>query len=163
MAAAESGAKTFAANGDMFGAKDYQAAALAMRAALDGHQPLTGLSICPAKKPRSVVSTPSRMRGHVLVLTDSACFSSCLATLGFFERLGATLVGQTTAADTHYTNVREIVLPSGLSTFSTLQAIDPAAPLHIGPYIPAYHFDGDISDTAALERWITQTIVPALR
>jgi hypothetical protein len=163
IAATEDFAKKFAAVGEAAGSKAYQEAAVAMRRALDEHWPLTAPLVCPARKVRSAASARSRMRGHVVVLTDSACFSSCVNVVGFLEKLGATLAGQTTGADTHYSEVREIVLPSGLSTFSVLQAIDPAQPLHIGPYVPAYPYGGDISDTAALERWISQTVVPALR
>jgi hypothetical protein len=62
--------------------------------------------------------------------------------------------GFDTGADTHYSEVRAITLPSGLSSFSTLQAIMPDAPRNIGPYVPHDEFDGDIADTAALEKWI---------
>jgi hypothetical protein len=74
--------------------------------------------------------------------------------VGFLRLLGAVQVGQATSADTYYSEVREIVLPSGLSTFSTLQAIMPDAPRQIGPYHPKYQFNGDMADTAALEKWI---------
>jgi hypothetical protein len=45
-------------------------------------------------------------------------------------------------------------MPSGLSKFSTLQAMSPAEPLQDGPFVPSVSYDGDIADTAALERWI---------
>jgi hypothetical protein len=74
--------------------------------------------------------------------------------VGFLRLLGAVQVGQATSADTYYSEVREIVLPSGLSTFSPLQAIMPDAPRQIGPYHPKHQFNGDMADTAALEKWI---------
>ncbi len=163
IAAEEDAAKKFAAVGEVAGSKAYQEAAAAMRRAVAEHRVLTAPLVCPARKRKAASAAPSRLRGHVVVLTDAVCFSSCINVVGFFEKLGATLVGQTTGADTHYGEVREIVLPSGLSTFSVLQAIDPAQPLHIGPYVPAYPYGGDISETAALEGWISQTVVPALR
>jgi len=82
--------------------------------------------------------------------------------VGYFLKLGAVLAGQTTGADTHYSEVREITLPSGLSTFSTLRAIMTDAPRDIGPYTPSHPYAGDISDTAALETWIAKTVIPAL-
>jgi hypothetical protein len=63
-------------------------------------------------------------------------------------------VGQTTDSNTHYSEVREELMPSGLSKFSTLQALSSADPLQYGPFIPSVSYDGDIADTAALERWI---------
>lgn len=162
IAADEAAEKKFAAAGDAAVSKAYQVAVVAMRHALDEHRTLTAPLVCPTPKRTSARSAPSLTRGYVIVLTDSACFSSCISVVGFFEKLHATLVGQTTSADSHYGEVREIVLPSGLSTFSALQAIDPAQPLHIGPYVPAYPYGGDVSDTAALERWVSETVVPAL-
>jgi hypothetical protein len=162
IAAEETAAKRFEAEGETEGARAYRAAAVRMRSALEQHRALTAPLSCSAPMRIPVLAVPSLMRGHVLVLTDSVCFSSCINTVGFFTKLGATLVGQTTGADTHYSEVREIVLPSGLSSFSTLQAIDPTQPLHIGPYVPRFPYAGDISDTPALERWISDTVVPAL-
>jgi hypothetical protein len=46
------------------------------------------------------------------------------------------------------------LMPSGLSMFSTLQAMALAEPLQDGPFVPNVLYDGDIADTAALERWI---------
>jgi hypothetical protein len=174
LAAMEEMAKKFAAVSGAEASTDYQltatqAAVTAMRTALAEHKMLTAPSVCPAAKgaagPKaaSAGGARSRLREHVIVLTDSVCFSSCINTVGFFEELGATLAGQTTGADTHYGEVREIVLPSGLSTFSVLQAIDPTQPPHIGPYAPVYPYGGDISDTAALEKWVSQAVVPELR
>jgi hypothetical protein len=56
--------------------------------------------------------------------------------------------------------VREIVLPSGLATFSTLQAIMTDAPRKIGPFDPKIPYPGDIADTAALEKWVAETVYP---
>ena len=95
----------------------------------------------------------------MIVLTDPLCFSSCINVVGFFRQLGARQVGQVTGSDTHYSEVREIELPSGLSMFSTLDAIMPDAPRKIGPFTPDVIFTGDISDTAALETWIQATVL----
>lgn len=56
--------------------------------------------------------------------------------------------------DTHYTEVREILLPSGLSYFSTLQAFSPLNPRQYGPFVPRFRYDGDIADTPAVEKWV---------
>lgn len=92
--------------------------------------------------------------GRIVLLTDNACFSSCLIVTDVFRRLGALHVGQATDAATHYMEVREERLPSGLSFFSTLQAFSPSSPAQMGPYVPAVRYEADIADTAALEAWI---------
>ena len=74
--------------------------------------------------------------------------------VGFFRKLGAVQVGEATGSDTHYAEVRQIVLPSGLSTFSTLQAIMPDYPRQIGPFVPQLTYSGNIANTPALEAWI---------
>ncbi len=162
IAAVEDMAKKFAAAGETQPAKDSGAAAAAMRAALEQHRALTAPLVCARSRSRPLAPARSLMPGRVIVLTDSVCFSSCINTVGFFRKLKATLAGQTTGADTHYSEVREIPLPSGLSTFSTLQSIDPAQPLHIGPYVPDFPYGGDISDTAGVEKWVRETVVRAL-
>ena len=138
------------------------AAVADLKAAIAQGRALTGPLTCPPiAKPR--VQTPPAMRAPIFVLTDAVCFSSCIGTLDMFRKLGAIQIGQSSSADTHNSEVREIHLPSGLSTFSTLQAIIPDAPYRIGPFTPAHAFAGDIADTAALARWITETVLPAHR
>jgi len=160
--AVDAAAQTFAQSGETMGAKEYSEGVVAMRKALQTHHELTGNPTCtPPQSTPVAASAPSLMHGRVFLLTDSACFSSCINIAGFFRRLDATLVGQTTGADTHFSEVREITLPSGLSTFSTLQAIESDMPRAVGPYAPDVPYDGDISDTAALEKWVAQLAMPS--
>jgi hypothetical protein len=100
------------------------------------------------------------MKGRLILLTDNVCFSACLSVTEAFRKLGAFHVGQTTDAATQYTAVREQYLP-GYSLFSTLQAIDPSSPYQAGPFEPQLAYDGDIADTAALETWVVETVLPA--
>jgi hypothetical protein len=139
--------------GDLAGAALYREANRSMRsAAVRGHS-LTGPVICPPK-PRAARAKPSLMHAKVVLLTDSACFSSCLQASAYFRALGALHIGHTTTADTHYSEARGVVLPSGLTTFVTLWAIMPDAPRRIGPFVPTQLYEGDISDTAKLEQWV---------
>ena len=103
-------------------------------------------------KPASLPRWP--LPGQLYLLTDNSCFSSCLLMTDEFRRLGAIHVGEATDAATNYMEVREEVLPSGLSAFSTLQAVATGSPHAIGPFVPAITYPGSIADTAALERWI---------
>ena len=59
---------------------------------------------------------------RVILITDRICFSSCLMAARLFRELGATHVGQETSANTHYSNVIITDLPSGLSSFASLQS-----------------------------------------
>lgn len=116
--------------------------------------------IACANKPRA----PAAARGapafkrKLVLITDSLCFSSCLIVTDHFRQLGALHVGQTTDADTHYSEVREELLPSGLSKFSTLQAVSVSEPLRYGPFVPALAYPGDIADTQALEQWVLKQV-----
>ena len=101
---------------------------------------------------------PQAASGRIVVLTDSLCFSSCLSVTNQFRRLGAMHAGHTTNANTHYSEVRVETLPSGLSVFSTLQAIITDAPREFGPFEPELPFDGNMADTPALEAWITENV-----
>ncbi|HUO91627.1 MAG TPA: S41 family peptidase [Rhizomicrobium sp.] len=158
--AVDAQAHVFAETGETAGAKEYGEAVVAMKKAEAGHHALTGAPTCtPPQNMAVAAKPPSLMHGRVFLLTDSVCFSSCINMAEFFRKLGATLVGQTTGADTHFSEVREITLPSGLSNFSTLQAIESDMPRAIGPFAPDIPYDGDISDTAALEKWIAEIAV----
>ncbi|HEX9963714.1 MAG TPA: S41 family peptidase [Allosphingosinicella sp.] len=125
----------------------------AMAAAKAKGESFTGPPRCPARAAGPSVSHAAR-RGRLVLLTDNSCFSSCLLVTQMFRRLGALHVGEATDANTHYMEVREDRLPSGLSLFSTLQAVAPASPAQVGPFEPEVRFEGSIADTAALERWV---------
>ena len=163
IAAAAETVEFFARHGDTDGEKAYRRAIKEMKTAMAAGRPLTGPAICHDKTETAPHTAPSKMKGRVIVITDSLCFSSCIGTMGYFHALGAVQVGVETGADTHYSEYRRIVLPSGLSTFSTLQAMMPDAPLHLGPYAPKpeFTFAGDIADTEAVKAWIVRIVLPA--
>ena len=130
-----------------------------IRAALAQGRAFSGTINCRTQaKPTAGAKPQSLLKGKLILLTDNACFSSCLAVADDFRTLGALHVGQTTDAATWYVDVREEYLPSGYSMFSTLQAVSGDTKA-VGPYEPALRYSGDIADTAALERWISQTVV----
>jgi hypothetical protein len=145
-------------SGDAAAAALYREANRSMRSAAALGHSLTGPVICPPKPKAAGAKPPSLMHGKVVLLTDSACFSSCLQAASYFRALGAVHVGHTTSANTHYSEARGILLPSGLTTFVTLWAVMPYAPRRIGPFIPSYIYEGDISDTATLEQWVAEII-----
>jgi hypothetical protein len=93
------------------------------------------------------------MSGRLVVVTDRHCFSSCLIAVGLFRQLGATHVGEATDLSTRYMEVREITLPSGLRTFSTLQKVTLGIG-DFGPYEPHVVYPGPLADTGALQAWV---------
>lgn len=107
----------------------------------------------PAAPPRTAPAA-GLFKGRMVVLTDHVCFSSCLLLVEEFLRLGAVQAGEGTDAGTRYMEVRAYRLPSRLARFSTLQKVALDAPYAVGPYAPAWSWNGDISDTKALEAWI---------
>jgi hypothetical protein len=121
-------------------------------------QALSGPLTCARAKGAPKDRAASLLQGRLVLITDNLCFSSCLVVTNEFRKLGALHVGQTTDANTHYTEVREELLPSGLSNFSTLQAVSPSDPPRYGPFAPAIPYGGDIADTRALEQWVLKTL-----
>ena len=121
--------------------------------ARDAGQAFSGRVHCPHGAAAAAPGSP-RFATKVILLTDNACFSSCLMVADRFRRLGALHVGEATDANTHYMEVREDKLPSGLSAFSTLQALGPFMPRQLGPFAPAIAYPGSIADTSALEAWV---------
>jgi hypothetical protein len=83
-----------------------------------------------------------------------------LIAVDTLRNFGAVQIGHATGYNTHYSEGREILLPSGVATFSTLQAIITGAPQKVGPFEPEYVYAGDIADTAAVERWFLETVAP---
>jgi hypothetical protein len=96
---------------------------------------------------------PSAYKGRLVLLTDRACFSSCLIAANLFRRMGALHVGEATDMSTRYMEVREIVLPSGLRTFSTLQKV--ALGLgDFGPYEPTVVYPGPLHEDDKVKAWV---------
>lgn len=103
----------------------------------------------PADKPRHEVANP------VYVLTDASCMSACLDAVDLWTRLGAIPIGHETGADTLYMEVRQLKLPTGIGAVSLpMKVYSGRARGSNQPVFPRYRFDGDIADTAALERWV---------
>ena len=95
----------------------------------------------------------SAMAGRLIIVTDRTCFSSCLLAIEMFRRLGALHVGEATDMSTRFMEVREILLPSGLRTFSTLQKV--AVGLgDFGPYEPKIVYPGALHDEQKLKAWV---------
>lgn len=117
--------------------------------------PACAPSARPAAEPSPVTITDSPMQARLFVVTDRHCFSSCLIAVSIFRALGATQVGEPTDVSTRYMEVREIMLPSGLRTFSTLQKVSIGVG-DFGPYVPHVAYPGSLADTDALKEWVSR-------
>jgi hypothetical protein len=100
---------------------------------------------------------------RVILLTDRHCFSSCLLGVRLFRALGAEHVGDETRANTRYSDLRTVDLPSGLSNFATMQSFSTWSPMAIGPFTPTVRYDGDLVDDAAAQAWVSSLLRPSDR
>lgn len=95
-------------------------------------------------------------KGKVFLVTDSQCGSACLDFVDRIRALpNATHTGLTTNADSLYMEVRSLTLPSGIARLGLPTKVYRNRPRgHNQPYEPQIVFNGDLNDTAAVERWI---------
>ncbi len=106
---------------------------------------------------------PNPVKGRVFVLTDGKCVSACLDFLeGALRFPGVTHVGLPTVADTPYMELRGERLPSGLAQFNFAMKVYRNNPRSGQPFVPVHRFAGDISDTAAVERWVLGLTGPSV-
>ncbi|HSI19364.1 MAG TPA: S41 family peptidase [Sphingomonas sp.] len=91
---------------------------------------------------------------RVFLLTDRRCFSSCLIVVQGFRALGATQIGEPTNGNTRYQENHPLPLPSGLGAFAVQSTVDLAQPPRVGPFSPHIRYDGDLTDTDAVQRWL---------
>ena len=97
-----------------------------------------------------------RLATRVYVLTDGTCASACLDAVDLWTALGAVPIGQETSADTLYMEVGEAKMPSGLASVGIpMKVYRGRARGSNVPITPRYAFTGDMRDTPALERWVT--------
>jgi hypothetical protein len=125
-----------------------------------------GRDLAPAPRRCETAAVPggggalpaSRMNGRLVLLTDHACFSSCLLFAGLFRAVGALHVGEGTDFSTRYMEVRGFPLPSGLGSFATLQKAAFGMPMRLGPFEPELVYPGMMDDTKGLEMWISRIV-----
>ncbi len=95
------------------------------------------------------------VHSQVYFLTDGHCASSCMDFADYMHWLpGITMIGQTTYADTFYTETRFITLEGSATLMFPMK-------IHVGrergynqPYQPRYIYQRDMRDTVALQKWV---------
>ena len=112
--------------------------------------------------PEATAATDAAPLTHArpVLLTDSACGSACLDFADVVLRLpGAVHFGAETGADTIYIDNRAVTLPSGLGLFGFSMKVHRGRPRgHNESYKPKFAWPGDMNDTAAIEKWIAETL-----
>jgi hypothetical protein len=118
----------------------------------------------PPAGPAGQDSLPApTLAGRLVLVTDHACFSSCLLMADLFRTIGALHVGQGTDFSTRYMEVRSFPLPSGLGRFATLQKVAFGTAPRLGPFEPAVPYPGPIDDTDGLEQWVARVVAESVR
>lgn len=112
----------------------------------------------PCCKPDAAPTAPALVaRAYtrpVYLLTDAACFSSCVLALVPLRAMGAVVVGETTGQNEEYGEIAgPIVTPSGLARYFVPMTIirQPRETLVVGP---DRAWSGAMDDDAGIEAWI---------
>ncbi|WP_369976123.1 S41 family peptidase [Xanthomonas bundabergensis] len=114
--------------------------------------------------PRAASGTPPRGGpARIVAITDGACISACL---DFMDRLlegpGVEQVGQPTGADTLYTEVESVPLPSGRATLLLpMQRLQGRQRGAMQAYAPRVRLDDDAAVSAWLRREVAAVSPPA--
>jgi len=124
-----------------------------MSTALAGHAPLWR---APGEVGiRSSEAPPPALAGPVYFLTDWGCGSACLDAADLWSALGAIQIGQETAADTLYMDIRRDALPSGFSRIVVPMKVYRGRKRGSNVSLrPIHAFTGDMRDTAMLQSWV---------
>ncbi|MCY1307751.1 hypothetical protein D9M70_577050 [compost metagenome] len=113
---------------------------------------------------QELVEGGAPFRGKLVLVTDSNCGSACL---NFVEEVlsipGAIHVGSTTSTDTRYTDVAIVSLPSAATLWVPLKVWKGRKRGDNVPYVPQFRFEGDLNDTAAVQAWVLDSILPTAK
>lgn len=102
-------------------------------------------------------------KGKLVLVTDGHCGSACLDFVSSALQIpGIVHVGSMTSVDTQYTDTADKALSENIMF---------RVPLKVWknhgrqdkegkPYVPQFVFDGDLADTAAVQTWVLDSILP---
>ncbi len=100
-------------------------------------------------------------RGKLVLVTDSRCASACLDFADLVRRVpNAVHAGASTSGDTRYMDIAMEPLPSGATLWVPMKVWHHRPRGDNQPLHPHFPFDGDITDTAAVQAWVEQAVLP---
>ena len=98
-------------------------------------------------------------KGRLALVTDSFCASACLDFVGVVLAIpGVVHLGASTSGDTVYIDIGSQTLPSGAQFWIPLKVWRGRARGNNQSYEPSFVFDGDINDTAAVQKWVLNNL-----
>lgn len=98
-------------------------------------------------------------KGKLALVTDSFCASACLDFADVVLAVpGVVHLGLPTSADTLYIDIGSQTLPSGAQFWLPLKVWRGRTRGNNQSYDPQFVFDGDINDTAAVQKWVLDTL-----
>ncbi|WP_431256223.1 S41 family peptidase [Roseateles chitinivorans] len=99
--------------------------------------------------------------GQLVLLTDSHCASACLDFADLVRRVpGVMHAGLPTSGDTRYMDITVRQLPSGASLALPLKVWRGRPRGDNEPLVPRFPYAGDIGDTAAVQAWVRDKVLP---
>lgn len=140
----------------------FEAVLDAMRTAAANGQPYVAQNEAPLESQPPETGLP--FKGKLILLTGSHCASACLDFTDMIMNVpGAVHAGSPTSADSVYIDVGMATLPSGLRIYVPMKVWRNRARGNNEPRIPSFVYPGDIDDTAALQTWIADQVLPRTR
>ncbi|MFW0756049.1 S41 family peptidase [Pseudomonas sp. H11T01] len=98
-------------------------------------------------------------KGKLALVTDSFCASACLDFADVVLAIpGVVHLGLPTSADTLYIDIGSQSLPSGAQFWIPLKVWRDRTRGNNQSYDPPFIFDGDINDTAAVQKWVLDSL-----
>lgn len=106
----------------------------------------------------------SPFAGKLVLVTGQNCASACLDFVDMVLSIpGAVHVGSVTSADTRYSDIAQVSLPSTAKMWVPLKVWKNCKRADNEPYVPKFTFDGDLNDTAAVQAWVVDSILPTVK
>lgn len=130
-----------------------------MQKAYDEQQLFYSMKITKEEPKISEQKITNPCSARIVVLIDSGCFSSCLMFIHELQTVDPTitLIGQKTATNTSYMEVRGDILPSGIR-FGYPTAVGINSKPHFHFYVPDISYPEETMDETAVQFWLEKII-----
>lgn len=139
--------------------KEHQNLIINMQKAYDDQQPLYAMKEFQPQQVVPQFEAQNQVHAEIIVIIDRKCFSSCL---GFIHELksiddSVLLLGERTATNTAYMEIRDEILPSGIHyRFPTAIGRNSKPFFHF--YIPDIAYPDYVNDQQAAQEWVEEFV-----